>query len=208
MQVESRPGACGASPVSCPQETLMCCPSPPLLLPSTSLEIQTLRAEHRVLTWLSQHILMPVACPSSSRVTPRPQLLHTPGQPRLAPWVLSVALPVCQRHRLLKQFGRNYHLEHLCSRVGHFTHVFVDEAGQASEPECLIPLGLMSDVSGQVSPDYCVCGFLLTLFSCRDGGCGPPGNSHSRMGSGGSAKDPEVLGAMGLYCTLFLLDKK
>ncbi|EHH65949.1 hypothetical protein EGM_02826 [Macaca fascicularis] len=85
-----------------------------------------------------------------SRVTPRPQLLHTPGQPRLAPWVLSVALPVCQRHRLLKQFGRNYHLEHLCSRVGHFTHVFVDEAGQASEPECLIPLGLMSDVSGQI----------------------------------------------------------
>lgn len=36
------------------------------------------------------------------------------------------------------------------SRVGHFTHVFVDEAGQASEPECLIPLGLVSDVSGQV----------------------------------------------------------
>ncbi|KAL4681365.1 hypothetical protein H8959_006842, partial [Pygathrix nigripes] len=35
-------------------------------------------------------------------------------------------------------------------RVGHFTHVFVDEAGQASEPECLIPLGLMSDVSGQI----------------------------------------------------------
>ncbi|XP_028024047.1 RNA helicase Mov10l1 [Balaenoptera acutorostrata] len=35
-------------------------------------------------------------------------------------------------------------------RVGHFTHVFVDEAGQASEPECLIPLGLVSDVSGQV----------------------------------------------------------
>nr|XP_023421330.1 RNA helicase Mov10l1 [Cavia porcellus] len=35
-------------------------------------------------------------------------------------------------------------------RVGHFTHVFVDEAGQASEPECLIPLGLISDVSGQI----------------------------------------------------------
>ncbi|KAM9229282.1 RNA helicase Mov10l1 [Dugong dugon] len=34
-------------------------------------------------------------------------------------------------------------------RVGHFTHVFVDEAGQASEPECLIPLGLISDVNGQ-----------------------------------------------------------
>ncbi|XP_066109145.1 RNA helicase Mov10l1 [Saccopteryx bilineata] len=35
-------------------------------------------------------------------------------------------------------------------RVGHFTHVFVDEAGQASEPECLIPLGLVSDINGQV----------------------------------------------------------
>uniref|UniRef100_G1P7T8 RNA helicase Mov10l1 n=1 Tax=Myotis lucifugus TaxID=59463 RepID=G1P7T8_MYOLU len=35
-------------------------------------------------------------------------------------------------------------------RVGHFTHVFVDEAGQASEPECLIPLGLVSDISGQI----------------------------------------------------------
>ncbi|XP_069909172.1 RNA helicase Mov10l1 isoform X5 [Oryctolagus cuniculus] len=35
-------------------------------------------------------------------------------------------------------------------RIGHFTHVFVDEAGQASEPECLIPLGLVSDVSGQI----------------------------------------------------------
>ncbi|XP_030741530.2 RNA helicase Mov10l1 [Echinops telfairi] len=35
-------------------------------------------------------------------------------------------------------------------RVGHFTHVFVDEAGQASEPECLIPLGLISDVNGQI----------------------------------------------------------
>ncbi|XP_073937892.1 RNA helicase Mov10l1 [Castor canadensis] len=35
-------------------------------------------------------------------------------------------------------------------RVGHFTHVFVDEAGQASEPECLIPLGLVSDINGQI----------------------------------------------------------
>ncbi|XP_068132448.1 RNA helicase Mov10l1 [Hyperolius riggenbachi] len=35
-------------------------------------------------------------------------------------------------------------------RIGHFTHIFVDEAGQASEPECLIPLGLVSEVTGQI----------------------------------------------------------
>ncbi|XP_070611484.1 RNA helicase Mov10l1 isoform X2 [Erythrolamprus reginae] len=35
-------------------------------------------------------------------------------------------------------------------RFGHFTHVFVDEAGQANEPESLIPLGLISEVSGQI----------------------------------------------------------
>ncbi|XP_075064987.1 RNA helicase Mov10l1 isoform X2 [Mixophyes fleayi] len=35
-------------------------------------------------------------------------------------------------------------------RVGHFTHVFIDEAGQASESECLIPLGLVSEVTGEI----------------------------------------------------------
>ncbi len=34
--------------------------------------------------------------------------------------------------------------------VGHFTHVFLDEAGQATEPESLIPLSLLSESSGQV----------------------------------------------------------
>ncbi|XP_021566201.1 RNA helicase Mov10l1-like, partial [Carlito syrichta] len=42
------------------------------------------------------------------------------------------------------------HFYEIGVRIGHFTHVFVDEAGQASEPECLIPLGLVSDVSGQI----------------------------------------------------------
>lgn len=35
--------------------------------------------------------------------------------------------------------------------AGHFTHVFVDEAGHAVEPECLVPLaGLLDATSGQV----------------------------------------------------------
>ncbi|KAA0718491.1 RNA helicase [Triplophysa tibetana] len=35
-------------------------------------------------------------------------------------------------------------------RVCHYTHVFLDEAGQATEPETLIPLGLLSEESGQI----------------------------------------------------------
>ncbi|XP_072200440.1 RNA helicase Mov10l1 [Excalfactoria chinensis] len=35
-------------------------------------------------------------------------------------------------------------------RLGHFTHVILDEAGQASEPESLIPIGLISEVNGQI----------------------------------------------------------
>lgn len=34
--------------------------------------------------------------------------------------------------------------------VGHFTHVFLDEAGQATEPESLIPIGLLFEKTGQV----------------------------------------------------------
>eukprot|EP00794_Sanderia_malayensis_P005865 gene5865-6558_t len=34
---------------------------------------------------------------------------------------------------------------------GHFTHVFVDEAGQSTEPECLIPMGLVAgNENGQI----------------------------------------------------------
>lgn len=32
--------------------------------------------------------------------------------------------------------------------AGHFTHVLVDEAGQATEPECLIPMGVVSQSDG------------------------------------------------------------
>lgn len=42
-------------------------------------------------------------------------------------------------------------------RLGHFTHVILDEAGQASEPESLIPIGLISEADGQV--------VLLTSFT-------------------------------------------
>ncbi|NXG60331.1 M10L1 helicase, partial [Hemiprocne comata] len=35
-------------------------------------------------------------------------------------------------------------------RLGHFTHVILDEAGQASEPESLIPIGLISESNGQI----------------------------------------------------------
>ncbi|XP_067446394.1 RNA helicase Mov10l1 [Thunnus thynnus] len=35
-------------------------------------------------------------------------------------------------------------------QVGHFTHLFLDEAGQATEPECLIPISLVSERDGQI----------------------------------------------------------
>lgn len=48
-------------------------------------------------------------------------------------------------------------------RLGHFTHVILDEAGQASEPESLIPIGLISEADGQV--------ILLTSFTEREKAC-------------------------------------
>lgn len=41
-------------------------------------------------------------------------------------------------------------------RVGHFTHVFLDEAGQATEPESLIPISLVSERDGQVGHVLCI----------------------------------------------------
>ncbi|XP_035013123.1 RNA helicase Mov10l1 [Hippoglossus stenolepis] len=35
-------------------------------------------------------------------------------------------------------------------QVGHFTHLFLDEAGQATEPESLIPMSLVSERDGQI----------------------------------------------------------
>lgn len=40
-------------------------------------------------------------------------------------------------------------LHSLALAPGHFSHVFVDEAGQAAEPECLIPVSLLAGSQGQ-----------------------------------------------------------
>ncbi|CAL8359245.1 unnamed protein product [Lota lota] len=41
-------------------------------------------------------------------------------------------------------------LHHIGLQVGHFTHAFLDEAGQATEPEALIPMTLVSEKDGQI----------------------------------------------------------
>jgi len=55
------------------------------------------------------------------------------------------------RHRILvSTSGSIGSLCKLKMKHGHFTHVFVDEAGHMTEPECLIPLGLLHRETGQI----------------------------------------------------------
>ena len=51
--------------------------------------------------------------------------------------------------------------------VGHFSHVIVDEAGQATEPECLLPLALLAQSSGQVRGVASGCGKWACLLCGR-----------------------------------------
>lgn len=46
---------------------------------------------------------------------------------------------------------------------GHFTHIFVDEAGQASEPECLVPItNILGDATNVIlSGDPCQLGPII-----------------------------------------------
>ena len=48
-----------------------------------------------------------------------------------------------------------------------FRHVFIDEAGQAHEPECIIPVGLAED-DGQVANGVLLLLFLLIDFIGTD----------------------------------------
>ena len=63
--------------------------------------------------------------------------------------------------------------------VGHFSHVIVDEAGQATEPEALLSATLLSNTTGQVfippsSPPSSFVAALLSPTPAGPGGRPPP----------------------------------
>jgi len=51
---------------------------------------------------------------------------------------------LCSRRIVITTCNKAASLYDKSLKVGHFTHVVVDEAGQATEPECLIPLGFVA----------------------------------------------------------------
>ena len=55
-------------------------------------------------------------------------------------------IPTSFADRLVRAAGNLYRLG---LRQGHFTHVLVDEAGHMTEPDTLVPLGLVSALDGQ-----------------------------------------------------------
>ncbi|XP_071810041.1 RNA helicase Mov10l1-like isoform X1 [Asterias amurensis] len=72
----------------------------------------------------------------------------------------SAILPYCKDGEKLEVISHQRIIVCTCSTAGslyqlgltagHFSHVFVDEAGQATEPECLVPVGLSVGPEGQI----------------------------------------------------------
>ncbi|KAI8503673.1 hypothetical protein Bbelb_186440 [Branchiostoma belcheri] len=113
-----------------------------------------------------------IACtPSNSAADLLAERLHHSGQVKQADMVRLNAFQrvqevpesierYCMDGDQLEQVSRRRIIVATCStagllyslglRAGHFTHVFVDEAGQATEPECLIPVGLCAGMQSQV----------------------------------------------------------
>ncbi|XP_078596430.1 RNA helicase Mov10l1-like [Branchiostoma floridae x Branchiostoma japonicum] len=137
-----------------------------------------------------------IACtPSNSAADLLAERLHSSGKVKQADMVRLNAFqrvqeipePIeryCMDGDQLEQVSRRRIIVATCStagllyslglRSGHFTHVFVDEAGQATEPECLIPVGLCAGVQSQVvlSGDPMQLGPVLQSHLAKDLGLG------------------------------------
>ncbi|CAH1265716.1 MOV10L1 [Branchiostoma lanceolatum] len=137
-----------------------------------------------------------VACtPSNSAADLLAERLHKSGQVKQADMVRLNAFQrvqeipesierYCMDGDQLEQVSRRRIIVATCStagllyslglRSGHFTHVFVDEAGQATEPECMIPVGLCAGAQSQVvlSGDPMQLGPVLQSHLAKDLGLG------------------------------------